>query len=212
MVVQLGGLDAYTDDVWERLPSDTFAFQRHREDPVEDSTFEDIGNIFVRNNIHDRLLLYLNHRHFHLQPGESVVEYGDVTTPWTLKEAPDAVKAGISGKTWAFFEEGLRPTEFSYSASGGQTYLNTVSSEFVDELGTYLRNHELQGRFGLTALYKHEDPEAMKGVYETTMGRVSIQVPKGDDPPDGTVEVAWKFDENGRRAVWGCLKCCNAHN
>lgn len=160
------------------------------------------------------MLLYLSRRHFQLEPGESVVEYGNVATPWMVRECPQSVQAGITGRTWAFFGGELRPTEFVYDPSGqNSTAATIVPAAFVEELGVYLRENKLEDYYGLTACSDEEsrNPEAMNGMYETTMGRVSVTVPKGEDLPSEVVDVAWKFDGDGNRVSRACWRCCRKH-
>ncbi|KAL3468900.1 hypothetical protein BJX99DRAFT_265715 [Aspergillus californicus] len=214
MSIQLGGLESYSDTLWARLPDDEIAFKRAKETPMSEETFNAIGQIFVKNNVQHRIMLYLSHRHFELSSGESVVEYGNVATPWMLKTCPESIKAGISGRTWAFFDGDLRPTEFVYDPSGqDSSTAAVVPAEFVEELGAFLREHNLEDRFGLTTCSDEEikNPEAMKSMYETTMGRVSVMVPKEEDFQRDVVNVAWKFDGEGSRVSRDCFRCCRTH-
>jgi len=45
MDIQLGGLDAYTDDIWEKLPEDKYSFKENRENPLSESIFHEIGSV-----------------------------------------------------------------------------------------------------------------------------------------------------------------------
>ncbi|KAF2175189.1 hypothetical protein K469DRAFT_702879 [Zopfia rhizophila CBS 207.26] len=210
MDIQLSGLDAYTDDIWEKLPEDRYAFKYHRENPLPDNVFDEIGNIFAKNYVQDRFSLYLNHRHFDLEPGESLVESGAIATPWPLRDASDALRANIAAKTWAFLDDKLVPFEFSFPATAEDFKSNHVPSQFIDELGAFLHAHDLTSRFGLTLLPKDMSTES-GSLYETTIGRVSVQLPKNDSSPEEIVDVGWKFDALGRKIVRLCVRCCTGH-
>ena len=166
-------------------------------------------SIFIKNKVHNSMLLSLNHHHFLLQPGESLVEYGDVATPWQLSGLDaKALRDGISGKTWAFFGDKLLPIEFRYSPN--KTQPPAVPVEFVEELGNYLHNHDLANRFGIT-LCDTDRAVNNRSMYETTVGQVSVQVPRDTTDSEDIVWVAWKFSHDGRKVVLGCKLCCKIH-
>jgi len=165
----------------------------------------------VKNHVQDRFSLYLNHRHFGLEPGECVVECGAVATPWPLRDASDALKANIAAKTWAFFDDKLVPFEFSFPATAERFESNTVPSQFVNELGAFLSAHSLTSRFGITVLPKDMSTEESQSMYETTIGRVSVLVPKDDSSGEQTADVGWKFNAFGNKIVRECVFCCKGH-
>jgi hypothetical protein len=45
MDVKLGGLEAYTDDIWDRIPDDVSAFKDHEINPTDESTYDEIGYV-----------------------------------------------------------------------------------------------------------------------------------------------------------------------
>jgi hypothetical protein len=53
--------------------------------------------------------------------------------------------------------------------------------------------------------------EEFQMMYETTVGRVSVQVPKDDSSGEEIVDVGWKFDAFGNKIVGECMNCCKYH-
>ncbi|KAK0703093.1 hypothetical protein B0T26DRAFT_756666 [Lasiosphaeria miniovina] len=102
--IQLAGLEAYNEGTWTRLAEDRLAFAQSRGNPLSESVWSETGQIFVKNGVHDRLSLYVAHRHFALNLGEAVVESGNVATPWPLQPASEAVRTTVAAKSWMFVD------------------------------------------------------------------------------------------------------------
>ncbi|OCL07888.1 hypothetical protein AOQ84DRAFT_389217 [Glonium stellatum] len=205
MEVQLAGLDAYIDDIWGKLPTDSVAFKREHINVLEDEFLEDIGKIFARNKVQDRLGLYVNHRHFELQSGERLVEYGAVQTPWQLHNAAADVKARVTPKTWAFFEDKLIPTEFKYATGVEAVQPIHVPAEFLNEFRAYIDAKNLTSRLGIST--RSDDAWDPQSMFELTVGRVSIIVPNEQFPEHDVTHVGWFFDADGAKVARDCIRC-----
>lgn len=168
------------------------------------------SRIFIKHNVHKDFSLYLNRRHFDLEPGESLVECGAIATPWPLREVDDALKDKIAAKSWAFFDDKLLPFEFSFDPEVKRPQHNVVPSLFIDELGGFLRTHNLAGQFGITKMDPSISLEESRSMIETNIGRVSVLVPK-NDLEGGVANVGWQFDLDGNKVVRGCKYCCSVH-
>jgi len=147
----------------------------------------------------------VNHRHFGLEPGERLVEYGTIQTPWQLRNAANEVKSCIAPKTWAFHGETLMPTEFKFSPDSEAAQSIEVPIDFLGELRGYLEAHGLTNLLGISTYPDNEiDPRT---VFELTVGRVSMIVPNNRFPDETVVHVGWFFDESGAKVARDCLKC-----
>jgi hypothetical protein len=74
-----------------------------------------LREIFARDRLQERFGVYINHRHFELMSWERLIEYASVQTPWQLRSADGKAKARIAAKPWAFLEDELVPTEFTFA-------------------------------------------------------------------------------------------------
>ncbi|KAI0467027.1 hypothetical protein F4859DRAFT_526091 [Xylaria cf. heliscus] len=189
--MQLAGLEAFTDDVWQQVPDHRVAFREYHENPLDNAQFEKLRQIFLKHHVEDRFGLILNHRHFDLRPGESLVECGAAATPWLLRDAPNIVRARVFPKTWGFFGGSLTPYEFGFSETPGHGVSPHVPLQFVTDLDEFLHSNALASRFGITALRETEGGSEATRMYETTIGRVSISVPQDAEQSN---EDLVKFD------------------
>jgi hypothetical protein len=164
------------------------------------------SKIFARNKVQDRFGLYLNHRHFLLQQGERLVEYGNVQTPMQLSSASPDMMARVVPKTWGFFDGSLVPFEFKFASSAEALRPTFAPSQFLSDLQSYLDTNGLASRFGILSRVDHHDFDP-QGYFEMTVGRVSMMVPNEDFPDKDITHVAWFFDENGAKIAKDCYRC-----
>lgn len=150
-----------------------------------------------------------------MTPGEKLVEYGGVATPWQLPETNEIFGGKAVPRCWAFSEGELYPTEFGFNPSGEDTYPEvTFWADFVKELYELLCQLELDDVFGLTVL-NDGNLLVLRGI-ERTVGRVSITLPITGDQATTAVESVWTFGcheslDNSSlwpaRICWVCQSC-----
>jgi hypothetical protein len=150
--------------------------------------------IFQKHAVDHELGLALTHRHFDLQPGEQLVEYENVATPWLVSTLQPALKSRLVPKTWAYVDGELYPYEFSFvSATLGSNSPYEFKPDFLVEFRNALVRYGLKDIFGLA---RFPDGGPCEGVpmMEFTAGRANITIPisdgvGGDFHPDTT----WMF-------------------
>jgi hypothetical protein len=135
-----------------------------------------------------------------------------VATPWQLRRASDNIRARVGAKSWAFLDDKLAPFEFRFSdAEDPYDTVTSIQTQFVEELGAFLREHSLNKRFGISLFPNNPSTGPVRTMHETTLGRVSFQIPSTGLKED-VVKVAWQFDSEGGRAVAYCRGCkCIIH-
>jgi hypothetical protein len=151
--------------------------------------------IFQKHAVDHELGLALTHRHFDLQPGEQLVEYENVATPWLVSTLQPALKSRLVPKTWAYVDGDLYPYEFSFvsAAAPGSTKPYEFKPDFLVEFRNALVKYGLEDTFGL-ARFPDGGPCDGVPMMEFTAGRANITIPisdgvGGDFHPDAT----WMF-------------------
>ena len=135
-----------------------------------------------------------------------------MATPWPLHKASDNIRTRVAAKSWAFLDDKLAPFEFRFSnAEGPYEPVTHIPTQFVEDLGAFLREHDLTKRFGISLLPDNLSTDRVGVMHETTLGRVSFQIPSTGLEED-VVKVAWQFDSEGRKVVASCRSCsCILH-
>ncbi|KAH8878716.1 hypothetical protein GQ53DRAFT_81783, partial [Thozetella sp. PMI_491] len=102
---------AYEPEAFNRLPLLTDAVKRF--DALDGDAFvaTAVRELFVRHEVDRTFGLALLHRHFELQPGERLVDYGGTSVPWHLGK----ISKDIRPCNWALGDDVIRPYEFRYS-------------------------------------------------------------------------------------------------
>ncbi|KAI0137609.1 hypothetical protein F4776DRAFT_622711 [Hypoxylon sp. NC0597] len=176
-----------------------------------------IGNLFVEHEVQSILGLTLIHRHFSLNDGEKLVNYGAVAYPWDMSNATDEVAREIHPSSWRFTGPStLAPYEFEYIA-GPASPENPLDKPkvqaFLDRLGALFQEHNVAHLLGVQRLDTVTNTET--GL-EFTAERANITLPLKAAGPDGTnaVDALWIFDKDvptaptEARVVKACRKQC----
>lgn len=160
--------------------------------------------IFEQHDVQSRIGLTLLHHHFEIGPGEKVVEYGNVSTPWVVPDDNRIVGRLFTGfavpRSWRFQDGNLRPYEYGFNVEGENLYdTRELPPRFVEDVKTFLEANGLDDTLGLCTMGTSNDARV-----EKTIGRVSITVPMETvvqtGPPlvrshmNDYTEAVWSFD------------------
>ncbi|TKA65910.1 hypothetical protein B0A55_10495 [Friedmanniomyces simplex] len=162
-----------------------------------------IRDVFLKHGMHDRYGVSLLHKHFDLAPNERLVEYHDVSTPWTLSNTDDHEIPTLGGyvvpQNYKLEDGKLAPFEFAmqYERPNG----TDAGPEFLRDLSRVLEEHNLTNVLGLR---KRPPPSDL--TLEVTQGRANIMVPPSaaDGPAIGAF---WTFGE-GVDEELSCFQIC----
>jgi len=175
-------------------------------------------DIFQHFEVTDTVGLALLHKHFSIEEGERVVEFGHVSTPWPVP--PDGRMAGgyLVPRSWRFWDDMLEPYEFGFNHPGQEEYKDVpLPAGFVERLRAFLAETNLLDVLGICVIGEDE----IVGRIEKNRGRVNFTVP-ASRPEDLSVDLnpthspsVWSFDcKSGlndatiklARACWVCPK------
>lgn len=175
----------YTHEVYSRIPHANDAFAYVDEHPLPQPAINELRSVFVKHGAASSFGLSINHRHFDLRPTEQLVEYQNVSTPWTLPACLPMLRGKITAKNWAFMDGELYPYEFSYISSDAVSTapdpVNMMTSEFVLDLRSTLERHRLEDRFGLAVLPPNALDDSQPTMLEFTAGNANVTVPMTPD-------------------------------
>ncbi|KAF4445054.1 hypothetical protein FACUT_256 [Fusarium acutatum] len=178
----------------------------------------ELRDIFQQFEVTDTVGLALLHKHFSIEEGERVVEFGHVSTPWPVP--PDGRTAGgyLVPRSWRFWDDMLEPYEFGFNHPGQEEYKDVpLPAGFVERLRAFLAETNLLDVLGICVIGEDE----VVGRIEKNRGRVNFTVP-ASRPEDLSVDLTpthspsvWSFDcKSGlndatiklARACWVCPK------
>ncbi|KAM5370717.1 hypothetical protein ACJA88_009788 [Fusarium oxysporum] len=178
----------------------------------------ELRDIFQHFEVTDTVGLALLHKHFSIEEGERVVEFGHVSTPWPVP--PDGRMAGgyLVPRSWRFWDDMLEPYEFGFNHPGQEEYKDVpLPAGFVERLRAFLAETNLLDVLGICVIGEDE----IVGRIEKNRGRVNFTVP-ASRPEDLSVDLTpthspsvWSFDcKSGlndatiklARACWVCPK------
>ncbi|KAI5793711.1 hypothetical protein DFH27DRAFT_526952 [Peziza echinospora] len=200
----------YSHEVFQSLGELEESLERLKQRSIKREILGEMRKLFHKHNVASVLGLNLLHRHFDVNDDEMVVEYGKIATPWQIprevlvgahdvdrKYNIELLGGNIVPRCWKFGEGGdLYPTEFGFNPPRLEDTTGPIVGEydqikfkrgFIDELGAFLQNNELENVFGLTVLDRvrlNDDIGKFRGI-ERTIGRVSITITV--DPADTTI-------------------------
>lgn len=173
-------LDIPHEVVFNQLPMDSVSFPKVQQNPIPDEALRAIRTIFQKHAVDHELGLALTHRHFALQPGEQLVEYENVATPWLTSTLNPVLKSRLVPKTWSYVDGELYAYEFSFVATGpSNSRAYDFKPEFLDEFKKALVRYGLGETFGL-ARFPDTGPCDGVPMVEFTVGRANITVPVSD--------------------------------
>lgn len=140
-------------------------------------------------------------------PGERVVEYGNVSTPWPVPDNGVVTGRLFNGvtvpRTWKFIDGNLEPTEYGFNVEGEELYDSApIPEPFIEDTRSFLVDNGLEDILGICTMGTSNDARV-----EKTIGRVSITVPMDTVVGGGSplvrshmndmnefTEAVWSFD------------------
>ncbi|KAK2591795.1 hypothetical protein QQS21_010496 [Conoideocrella luteorostrata] len=182
------------------------------------SDLAELRDIFQRFDATESIGLALLHKHFSISPGERVVEFGHVSTPWPVPADGKVAGGYVVPRSWRFWNGNLEPYEFGFNHPGQEDYEDVLLPvDFVEQLRAFLSKTNLLDVLGVCVIGAAE----IVGRIEKNRGRVNFTVPAaGPEDLDVTVTPThspsvWSFDcKSGlndatiklARACWVCPK------
>ncbi|KAK4499425.1 hypothetical protein PRZ48_009939 [Zasmidium cellare] len=189
------------------LPTLGDAHNMFKDRNAETYLYGPIRDVFLKHNMEDRYGISLLHRHFSMGPNERLVEYGAVSTPWTLDETDDHEIEAMGGyvvpQNYRLdSDDDLLPFEYEMQyerPSGG----NGIPPEFLYDLKQTLKKYNLSNVFGLR---KRGPPTDL--TLEVTNGRANIMI-KPMELAGGlqTVEAFWTFGSGEPKKLQCAVLC-----
>lgn len=175
-------------------------------------------DIFEQFKVTNNIGLALLHKHFSINDGERVVEFGNVSTPWPVPNDGKMAGGYLVPRSWRFWDDQLEPYEFGFNHPGQEDYADfSLPAGFVEKLRSFLTEANLTEVLGICAIGSAE----LTGRIEKNRGRVNFTVPAAS-PQDLDTSMSpthspsvWSFDcKNGlndatiklARACWVCPK------
>ncbi|KAI1194640.1 hypothetical protein F5X97DRAFT_346526 [Nemania serpens] len=157
----------------------------------------ELRDIFERYDIASEVGLSLLHKHFTIEEGEMVVEFGHVSTPWPVPSNGKVAGGYVVPRSWRFMSGKLVPYEFGFNHPAQSEYKEYgLPTGFVEEVATFLSNTDLEDVLGICAIGNAE----LEGRIEMNRGRVNFTVPPSK-PEDMDVKLVpehspsvWAFD------------------
>lgn len=133
-------------------------------------------DLFLRHKMDRTFGLMLLHRHFDLDKGGRLVEYGGTSVPRRLSKLSDS----IHGSCWLLSDNSVRPYEYSYTSIREEATEpnldNSTHQTFFHEFKDLLRKYNVEDVFGLCR-YPGDD---FAGRVEVTEGRANINLKPAD--------------------------------
>lgn len=169
----------------------------------------------MRHKMQRKLGVIVNHRHMEMAPGERLVHYGKVATPWQLDAVAPAIANKLQGATWAAVDGALVPYEFRLGSETEGTRTDFPDG-FARDLAAVLDSYGLADRLGVSALDDDDVLDTPLKRFECTMGTATVTMDEmPDEVGDETIDVFWGFDdakEGSPIVPWRCcFRCCQFH-
>ncbi len=154
-------------------------------------------DIFERYDVASEVGLSLLHKHFTIEEGEMVVEFGHVSTPWPVPPNGKVAGGHVVPRSWRFMSGKLVPYEFGFNHPAQSEYKEyDLPTGFVEEVAIFLSDTDLDDVIGICAIGSAE----VEGRIELNRGRVNFTVPPSK-PEDMDVRLVpehapsvWAFD------------------
>ncbi|KAJ5677529.1 uncharacterized protein N7477_003162 [Penicillium maclennaniae] len=146
--------------------------------------------------MHERYGISLLHKHFSMEANQRLVDYRNVSAPWTVNDKDFMVpkyEGFIVPRTFRFFNGNLAPFEFGFSFS---SFHGNYDLEFFERLSRLLHDHNLENMLGVRFL----DTFDPKLSVEVTEGKTNLMIPRGSVQDFELIEAFWVFstDDNQR--------------
>lgn len=139
--------------------------------------------------MHEHYGVSLLHKHFPMEMNQRLVDYRNISAPWTVNDK-NAVVSKYEGfivpRSFRFFDRKLTPFEFEFSSFFPQ---GNCDLEFFERLSCLLHDHNLENVLGVRCLDKF-DPELS---VEVTEGKTNIMISRGSVQNSELIEAFWIF-------------------
>lgn len=163
-----------------------------------------IRNLFLKHKVHKQLGIALLHKHFPIRPTERLVDYRNISAPWDMGNASDAVTHKYDGvilpRSFRVDQGKFVPYEFDFSDADSPPQMDQA---FLSELSSLLHQHGLDKILGLRVLDKHDSELTV----EVTEGNMNIMIRRGIVPEDELIQALWVFANDADEACH-CREFC----
>ncbi|KAL4934821.1 hypothetical protein BDV06DRAFT_217856 [Aspergillus oleicola] len=140
---------------------------------------------------HERYGISLLHKHFSMEANQRLVDFRNISAPWTVNENDDFVVPKYEGfiipRTFRFFHGNLTPFEFDFSFFSPSR--RDTDRQFLQKLSALLHQHGLENILGVRSLDRY-DPDLS---VEITEGKANIMIPRGSFKESELIEAFWVF-------------------
>ncbi len=165
-------LQPYNAGVFNTLPDLPTAEESFVSKGGPDLVDKVLKPMIERYQLESKLGVGLLHRHFELEDSEKLVEFNNISLPWT-SNGDDHSGGKILPSAWAVKDGGLTPYEFYYSPLGRDTHFNFDTAEpfvrqFIQAIG--------ESNFEQTLSLRLFPGEGFSGALEITEGRANINL------------------------------------
>jgi hypothetical protein len=152
---------------------------------------QEVGQAFLKHQVHSILGVALVHRHFDLAQREKLVNIGNVALPCAAHEAASALAANPS--SWCFTKDGVMPYEFTHQ--GAHVSMDDHMQDFLAEYRAILEKNQashILGHCTLDGMPAENHPPSM----EFTSGRANITLPFDVHASEGdAAEAMWQIGQ-----------------
>lgn len=191
-------IETYQPSEYQALRHLHDAFDSFLERSPQETIEKKMMEIFVKHQVYDDLAVSLIHRHFDMSANEKLVEFGPVSSPWSYRQADDAMMGGsVTPRSWLFKNGKMLPYEFGYNEAGQPPKYKSLPDkpDFYAEFNDLLEREGLGDLLGLTLLTERKEHGLIK--VEKTFGRSNVVFTMTDDDALATekdaVPAQWEY-------------------
>ena len=153
---------------------------------------QEVGQTFLKHQVHSTLGVTLVHRHFDLAQHEMLVNIGNVALPCATHQVASALTANPS--SWCFSKEGLMPYEFTHRSahvSVDDYHMQGFLADCLAILEKHRANHIL-GLCTLDGVPAESDAPSL----EFSSGRANITLPFDVHASEGgAADAMWQIEQ-----------------
>ena len=191
-------------EAYNSLPTLYEAGKSFKAQDAEKQIRGPIRDMFMKHGVYDVYGLALLHKHFGMKEDQRLVEYGPVSTAWSVDpcapQIADKYGGHIVPRSYRFKDKAKVPYEFAFTSNKWE---EPDHPEFFGDLENLLVNLQMQDLFGVRLLESHDNNLTV----EVTEGRNNVMIPRGAVGDDGLQEALWTFNTDTDRA-YHCRQYC----
>jgi hypothetical protein len=151
---------------------------------------QQVGQAFLKHQVHSTCGVALVHRHFDLAQHEMLINIGNVAAPCDTNDVASGVAKPSS---WCFTRDGVMPYEFTHGSA--QVSMDDHMKDFLADYCTILEENHASHILGLCTLDGVPAGSDVTSV-EFTSGRANITLPFDVDPSEGgAVGAMWQIEQ-----------------